>query len=178
MPAARSPWRDAEIAIMTGPHAGALALPVLIALYTAQRLGDVLRLPWSAYDGETIRLRQGKTGAELALPVHPVLQAALATAPRTAITICTRPDGHAWKADHFKHRFARTRERLGLPDDMHFHGLRHSAASHLAEAGCTHAEIAAITGHKSAAMVSHYTRGAAQKKLAQAAIARLPRNGK
>jgi hypothetical protein len=32
-----------------------------IALWTGQRQGD-LRLPWSAYAGDQIRLRQSKTG--------------------------------------------------------------------------------------------------------------------
>src|SRR4029453_7438303 len=33
-------------------------LPLLLALWTGQRQGDLLRLPWSAYDGTQIRLRQ------------------------------------------------------------------------------------------------------------------------
>ena len=37
-------------------------LPLLLALWTGQRQGDLLRLPWSAYDGTHIRLRQSKTG--------------------------------------------------------------------------------------------------------------------
>ena len=34
---------------------------LILALHTGQRQGDLLRLPWSAYDGERIRLRQGKS---------------------------------------------------------------------------------------------------------------------
>jgi hypothetical protein len=30
----------------------------LLALWTGQRQGDLLRLPWSAYDGARIRLQQ------------------------------------------------------------------------------------------------------------------------
>ena len=41
------------------PH---LHLPLLLALWTGQRQGDLLRLPWSAYDETHIRLRQGKGG--------------------------------------------------------------------------------------------------------------------
>lgn len=40
------------------PH---LHLPLLLALWTGQRQGDLLCLPWSAYDGTHIRLRQGAT---------------------------------------------------------------------------------------------------------------------
>ena len=34
---------------------------LILALHTGQRLGDLFQLPWSAYDGGTIRLRQGKS---------------------------------------------------------------------------------------------------------------------
>ena len=52
-------------------------LPLLLALWTGQRQGDLLRLPWSAYDGTHIRLRQSKTGARVAIPVGAPLKAAL-----------------------------------------------------------------------------------------------------
>src|SRR5262249_23860936 len=37
-----------------------LHLPLLLAPWTGQPQGDLLRLPWSAYDGTHIRLRQSK----------------------------------------------------------------------------------------------------------------------
>jgi hypothetical protein len=43
----------------------------------------------------------------------------------------------------------------------------------LAEAGCSLKEIAAITGHRSLAMIEKYSREADQRKLAGAAIHRL-----
>jgi integrase len=45
-------------------------------------------------------------------------------------------------------------------------GLRHTAATKLADAET----IAAVTGHKSMAMVRHYTESRDKKKLARAAI--------
>ena len=54
-----------------------LHLPVLIALWTGQRQGDLLRLTWSAYDGTTVRLKQSKTGARVTIPVGAPLKAAL-----------------------------------------------------------------------------------------------------
>jgi len=175
-------WRQAEIDAMTAPGSP-VALEVLIALYTGQRQGDVLTMLWSSFDLERLEIRvtQSKTGVRLVIPVPPVLAAALEAAPRTAPTICTRRDGASWKPHHFGHVFAATRDRLGLPKDLHFHGLRHSAASRLAEAGCSHAEIAAITGHKTVSMVSHYASGARQEHLARAAMDRLsppPKGGR
>ena len=52
--------------------------PLRLALWTGQRQGDLLRLPWSAYDGITVRLRQSKTGRRVAIRVGEPLRVALA----------------------------------------------------------------------------------------------------
>lgn len=169
-------WTDAEIEAFTGPAAGALALPVLLGLYTGQRRGDVLALPWEAYDGHSITLIQSKTGAAVSVPAHPVLKQALDAAAdhKSAETICARPDGKAWTESHFAHSFAAARGKLGLSGDVQFHGLRHSSASRMAEAGASDSQIQAVTGHKTRQMVEHYTSGARKKQLAADAIAALP----
>ncbi len=66
----------------------------------------------------------------------------------------------------------------GLRPHLNVHGLRKLAATELAEAGGATHEIAAVTGHRSLAMIDLYTRTAVQPKLAGAAIARLmpPKN--
>jgi integrase len=69
------------------------------------------------------------------------------------------------------------RENLGLKE-FSLHGLRYSAASELAEAGCTDQQIAAITGHKSLSMVRKYSKGASQKRLAKEAQSLRERNVK
>jgi integrase len=56
-----------------------------------------------------------------------------------------------------------------------YHGLRHTAGKALAEAGCTEHQIAAVLGHRTLAMVQHYTRAARQKRLSTAAIGKLER---
>lgn len=53
-----------------------LHLPLMLALWTGQRQGDLLRLPWSAYDGTRIRLKQSKTGVGVSIPVGAPLKAA------------------------------------------------------------------------------------------------------
>ncbi|MDD2869781.1 hypothetical protein [Neomegalonema sp.] len=49
------------------------------------------------------------------------------------------------------------------------HGLRKNATIELAEAGCTEAEIKAITGHETSAMIALYSKGANQRRVAKAA---------
>jgi integrase len=61
--------------------------------------------------------------------------------------------------------------------NLHFHGLRHTTATALAEAGASSHEIMAITGHQTEQMVKHYTKGVEQKKLAPSAIRKLERGG-
>jgi hypothetical protein len=67
-------------------------------------------------------------------------------------------------------------KRLGKdrPDSK----LRYSAASELAEAGCTDQQISAITGLKSLSMVRKYSKGASQKRLAKEAQSLRERNVK
>ena len=50
-----------------------------------------------------------------------------------------------------------------------FHGLRKTAVVTLLEAGCTDAQVAAITGH-SREMLVHYARRVDQERLAKEAI--------
>src|SRR5262249_61321940 len=77
-------------------------LPLLLALWTGQRQGDLLRLPWSAYDGTHVRLRQSKTGARVVIPGGAPLKAALdATAKRSPI-ILTNRNGKPWTSDGFR----------------------------------------------------------------------------
>lgn len=49
------------------------------------------------------------------------------------------------------------------------HGLRYLAAVELAEAGCSDAEIQAVTGHKTLAMVQKYRAEASRKRLSKQA---------
>jgi len=44
-------------------------------------------LPWSAYDGKVIRIRQRKTGAYVSIPVSDELRQALDAAPRVCPVI-------------------------------------------------------------------------------------------
>jgi integrase len=123
-----------------------LHLPLLLALWTGQRQGDLLRLPWSAYDGKTIRLRQGKTGARVVIPVGAPLQAALDVAPRRSPIIITNSEGKPWTSDGFRASWRKACAAAGIAG-LTFHDLRGTAVTRLALAGATEAEIAVFTGH-------------------------------
>jgi integrase len=128
-------------------HAPAqLHLPLLLALWTGQRQGDLLRLPWSAYDGNHIRLRQSKTGARVVIPVAAPLKAALDATPKRGPIIVTSTTGRPWTPEGFRASFSIACKKAGIAG-LTFNDLRGTAVTRLALVGCAEAEIATITGH-------------------------------
>jgi integrase len=123
-----------------------LHLPLLLALWTGQRQGDLLRLPWSAYDGARIRLRQSKTGAAVSFKVGAPLKAALDVTPKVGPIILATTEGKPWTEGGFRASWRRAQAAAGVIG-VTFNDLRGTAVTRLALVGCTEAEIAAITGH-------------------------------
>jgi integrase len=140
-------WIEGDIARLLAVASPGVAMAALLALWTGQRQGDLLRLPWSAYDGKQVRLRQSKTGRRVTIPVSKHLKAILDGADRISTQILTNAHGRPWTSDGFRASWGKTCIKAGLPDDLHFHDLRGSAVVRLAVAGATVPEIATFTGH-------------------------------
>jgi integrase len=144
-----------------------------LALYTGQRLGDVLEMRWSEIRENMIAVKQNKTGKPLWIPMHRDLEPIVAALPRSSLTLLTNTRGLPWTASGFKSSWGKALNEpkmVSLTEkELVFHGLRKSAVVFLLEAGCTDAEVAAITG-QSRQMVEHYAREVNQKKLAMSAI--------
>ncbi len=126
-----------------------LHLPFLLALWTGQRQGDLLRLPWSAYDGTHIRLRQSKTRKKVIVPVGAPLKIVLdaAKAVRVGPIMLTSTDKTPWTSDGFRSSWKKACVKAGIKE-LTFHDLRGTAVTRLAIAGATDIEIATITGLK------------------------------
>jgi integrase len=152
-------WHDEEVSRFLHTAPPYLQLAMLLAINTGQRQGDLLRLPWSAYDGSTIRLRQGKTGAYVSIPVADALKDALDAAPRKSPIMLTNSDGKPWSESGFQGAFGKAKTKAGIRG-LTFHDLRGTAVVTLARAGCTEVEIYSITGHKPgdvrAILTAHY----------------------
>jgi integrase len=123
-----------------------LHLPLLLALWTGQWQGDLLRLPWSAYDGAHIRLRQSKTGARVLIPVGAPLKAALDAAKKHGPLILANSLGRPWTSHGFQASWSIAATKAGIVG-LTFNDLRGTAVTRLALVECTEAQIAAITGH-------------------------------
>jgi len=134
-----------------------------------------VRLPWSAYDGKSLRLKQQKTGAALVVPCHPLLVAELDQWRTEAAStmILANKFGRPWQPNNLTKQLQMALADIpGFQRGANIHGLRKLAAVRLAEAGCTLHEIGAITGHKSLAMIQLYTAATDQERLANAAVLR------
>lgn len=167
-------WSDDQIAALMAQASPQVALAALIAAETGQRQRDVLRLTWSAYDGQKIRLTQSKGGKRVIVPVTATLKARLDREQRRAVTICTTARGTSWTPDGFKTSFGKARDAAGL-QGLTFHDLRGTAVVRLARAGCTLPEIMSITGHSAKAageiLERHYL--AADQIISESAIRKL-----
>jgi integrase len=167
-------WIEAEIAHFEArwPIGSRERLALALLLYTGQRRGDVVRMGRQHISGGILTLRQEKTGAELAIPVHPALAAIIDATARDHLTFLTTRLGGPFKPTPFSNWFREASDAAGL-HHCSAHGLRKAAARRLAESGCTTHEIRSITGHASLQEVQLYTDAVEQKRLAVSAMAKV-----
>jgi integrase len=136
---------------------------LILALHIGQREGDLLRMPWSAYDGAWIKLRQGKARRQgqlaplIEIPCTSALRRMLDEMPRVSPLVLTTKTGQSFKKRYFAHLWEETMTKAGLQSvslpgsdqqvRLHFHDLRGTAVTLLSESGSTPQQIATITGH-------------------------------
>jgi integrase len=152
-------WDDEDVARFLQTAPPYLRLAMLLAINTGQRQGDLLRLPWRAYNGAEIKLRQRKTGQYVPIPVADALKAALDAASRQSPIMLTNSEGKPWSESGFQGAWGKATMRAGIRG-LTFHDLRGTAVVTLARAGCNEVEIYSITGHKPsdvrAILTAHY----------------------
>jgi integrase len=135
-----------------------MALAVIIGINTAQRPIDIRALRWSQYDGQTLKIRQIKTGTTVEIPVTSQLKIALEDARRARTegkVVALDPDGpivahertgRAWTNVKFILKFRAIAKAARIPETLQFRDLRRTATVHLSESGCSNQEIASFGG--------------------------------
>ena len=141
----RSIYRQGQLMVRQSTTGAGVALPIDMVPHLKQRLAE-----------ELDRITQAAQQDRRATPMQIIL---------------SEQTNAPYLSDNFRHVFARIRARLGdavfesdyllpgrdmtAPDAFHVHAqeltfmnLRHTAATRLAEAGCTAELISAITGHE------------------------------
>lgn len=147
----------------------------MLLLYTGQRVGDVVKMRWTSFDGEGIYVTQEKTKTPLWVPLVPELREYLRGLPKRGMTIVSKENGTPLSGKGVSDRIIAIAAGLGF-GELVTHGLRKTACVRLAEAGCSPHEIMSISGHKSLAMVLKYTKAVDQKRLARGAMEKVVNN--
>lgn len=145
---------EARLLAACGPR---LRSVVILVLETAMRRGELAGLRWDQVDLErrVARLELTKNGDAREVPLS-----RRAVAELEALRQVRRLDGWVLgpplpTAEWMTRGFTRAAAAAGCPG-LRFHDLRHEATSRLAERGLGVHEIAAITGHKTLAMLARY----------------------
>jgi integrase len=172
-------WGEPEIAVVLSVASSDIKLALVLALWTGQRQGDLLRPPWSSYDGSHLRLRQSKTGRRMVMPAGTPLRLLLDGTERRGPLILTNSYGRPWTSDGFRTSWSKACARAGVTG-LTFHDLRGSAVVRLALAEATVPQIASFTGHSvkdvEAILDAHYLGRDVQ--LAEAAALKLEKRTK
>lgn len=125
---------------------------VILALETAMRRGELLGLRWKDIDSikRVAYLALTKNGEARAVPLSSMAVETLRTMPKSI-------DGRVFpmNAAAMEAAFQRARARANLPG-LHFHDLRHTAATRLADRLSNILELSAVTGHRELRMLKRY----------------------
>jgi integrase len=134
-----APWGWDDIELFRRHAAKRFLIAQALALYTGQRLGDVLAMPRTDVKAGMIAVIQEKTGTKLWIPMHRDLKPMLTNLEQDSVTILVNSDGLPWTKDGFK---ASWNKQMNVSElgplrarRLVFHGLRKSAVVFLLEAG-------------------------------------------
>lgn len=169
------PWPNDVVDAALKAAPAHIATPIMLALHTGQRLSDVLKMTWGDIDDDGVKVKQDKTDERVHVFLHPDLAVYLGTLKKGPHPIAMSTHKKPWTVDGFKASWSAWKADVPEMAGYVFHGLRHTAASRLYEAGCEIEEIMAITGHTTETMVRRYIKRADRKIRARGAIAKLTR---
>jgi len=132
---------------------------VQLAIETAARQGELVRLRWEHVDLERRVAHIPETKNEEPRSI-PLATKAVAVFRDLLPKDGKRPNAGAVfpgvTGEAIKRAFARACKRAGI-EDFHFHDLRHEGTSRLFEKGLNPIEAATVTGHKTLQMLKRYT---------------------
>jgi integrase/recombinase XerC len=147
------------------PWIGARDLAILLLLYGAGlRVAEALSLTAEALPiGQTLRVT-GKRSKTRIVPVVPAVRDAIDDYVRKcpyplrgAALLFVGARGGPLNADLVRRAVAAARRRLGLPDTLTPHALRHSFATHLLAGGADLRALQELLGHASLSSTQIYT---------------------
>lgn len=145
---------------------------ILLAVNTGMRRGEILSLRWGQIDlaRSVIHLKRTKSGKQRDVPINRAVMFELVKlrpeSSREGAAQFVFPSARTGIAiTHCRHSFAKACKLAGL-EDLHFHDLRHTAATRMAELGAEPSTIKDILGHADLRMTDRYTHAVESRKRA------------
>lgn len=155
-------WTAEEFEIVWHHAPDALRRAIALAYYAGMRVGDVVTVQWTAWDGEALSWRQSKTGHPVHVRAAMPLQDELNSSERRGDRILVNLDGQPYTRDGLQTllwNLVKRLEYLGLvKPGLCFHGLRHSLGAALYDLGLDREARKAALGHVSDAASAVYER--------------------
>jgi integrase len=146
---------------------------LVLAIMTGLRRGELFSLKWSDVDLEdrvlTVRAENAKSGKARTVPLNETALRVLEQLPRFADFVLPNLKTGRRLVD-VKRAFGTACRRAGIKD-LHFHDLRHTAATWLIEAGADLVTVAQVLGHSSIDITKKYRHPSEQ--MAREAVERL-----
>lgn len=134
---------------------------IVVAVSSGIRQGELLRLEWRDIDFAratlTVRISKNKTSRSVHLVGAAVtaLQSLRKGPVVSATHVFVNTDGTPLRKGTLETRWRKIRSAAGLKD-FHWHDLRHSCASFLAQQGASLLQIGSVLGHKSPSVTLRY----------------------
>jgi len=136
----------------------------LFASLTGLRLSEILSLTWDKIDFTKKHILVSntdtfvtKTGKVRSVPMHEVVESLLRGRFRGNGYVFCKENGFPLLGGYVSHRFKEYVRECGLSEKLHFHSLRHTAASWLVDAGVSLYEIMTILGHSNISTTQIYS---------------------
>lgn len=123
-------------------------LATILGAELGQRKADILKIRREDLRVRGVHVVQNKGGVVVEVPCSARLRAALKKVPlEPGYLVVSETTGEPYTGYTFTHLFAKIRAAAGI-EGLRFQDLRRTCVVNLGRAGCTPAEIAAVTGHR------------------------------
>lgn len=167
-----------------------LFMPVYSALFTGQRVSDVVKMRRPIGAASEMPIVAQKTGELVPVQIHSEYRLIIRAEKSEHEMLHLRADGEPWTYEGLKTAWQRqmdfpatlyssARDRAAAKamlrfreNRLVFHGLRKNAVNMLLEVGCSEERVASIVG-MTPAMVHHYSKKVSQFRLARDAMKQL-----
>jgi integrase len=175
-------WTEEQYQIALKHLPERLRRACVLAYWTGQRRGDLIKMEWADYDGETLHVTQQKTKKYVPLPLAdlPELRAELASWQPSVVDLSGKPTGTIlltdagvpWNGGNLSVQLMNALAKIpGFPSGLNMHGLRKRCLTNLVDAGVPTTWVMIISGHTSPATLMKYIRLADKKIGAAGAFA-------